>query len=222
MSAWGPGLPVAWEAVRAGYGDVEVLHGCTADVAAGESVVLVGPNGAGKTTLTRLLVGLHRPSAGRVMVGDWDVARRRPDEMARRVGYVFQHADQQLFARTVRDDVAFGPRQLGMGDAGVDEVLAELRLDGVADRHPYDLPGPLRKLVSLAGVLAMRPGVLVLDEPTAGFDGDLRARYVAAIRRRLEAGVTVIAVTHDLALVATLAPRELVMEGGRLVAERRS
>jgi energy-coupling factor transporter ATP-binding protein EcfA2 len=220
VSAARPGYPVVWEGVRAGYGGVEVLHGCTAEVAAGESVVLLGPNGAGKTTLTRLLVGLLRPTAGRVRVGEWDVADRRPDEMARRVGYVFQHADQQLFARTVRDDVAFGPRQLGVGDRGVDEVLAELRLDAVAARHPYDLPGPLRKLASLAGVLAMRPGVLVLDEPTAGFDGDLRARYVAAIRRRLEAGVTVIAVTHDLPLVATLAPRELVLAEGRLVADR--
>jgi energy-coupling factor transporter ATP-binding protein EcfA2 len=220
VSAGGRGHPVRWDAVRAGYGGVEVLHGCTAEVAAGESVVLLGPNGAGKTTLTRLLVGLLRPTAGRVMVGEWDVACRRPDEMARRVGYVFQHADQQLFARTVRDDVAFGPRQLGLGDAGVDDVIEELRLDEVASRHPYDLPGPLRKLASLAGVLAMRPGVLVLDEPTAGFDGDLRGRYVAAIRRRLDAGVTVIAVTHDLPLVAALAPRELVIEEGRLIADR--
>ncbi len=221
MSAAGRGFPISWDAVVASYGDVEVLHGCSAEVTAGECVALLGPNGAGKTTLTRLLVGLLRPRAGRVRVGDWDAARRRPDEMARRVGYVFQHADQQLFARTVREDVAFGPRQLGLDPSGVAAVLEELRLEGVADRHPYDLPAPLRKLVSVAGVLAMRPGVLVLDEPTAGFDRELRARFVAAVRGRLEEGVTVIAVTHDLDLVGTLARRELVMEAGRIVADRR-
>ncbi len=221
MSAAVRGFPVSWDAVVASYGDVEVLHGCSAEVAAGECVALLGPNGAGKTTLTRLLVGLLRPRAGRVRVGDWDAARRRPDEMARRVGYVFQHADQQLVARTVREDVAFGPRQLGLDPSGVAVVLEELRLGGVADRHPYDLPAPLRKLVSVAGVLAMQPGVLVLDEPTAGFDRELRARFVAAVRGRLEEGVTVIAVTHDLDLVGTLARRELVMDAGRIVADRR-
>ena len=221
MNAQSRGVGVTWDGVTAAYGSVEVLHGCSASIAAGECVALLGPNGAGKTTLTRLLVGLLRPPAGRVMVGDWDAARRRPDEMARRVGYVFQHADQQLFARTVREDVAFGPRQLGLDSAGVTPILEELRLDAVADRHPYDLPAPLRKLVSVAGVLAMRPAVLVLDEPTAGFDRDLRERFVAAARRRLEEGVTVIAVTHDLDLVGTLARREIVMESGRIVADRR-
>jgi energy-coupling factor transport system ATP-binding protein len=214
------GLPVTWDGVTVAYGPVEVLHGCSATIAAGECVALLGPNGAGKTTLTRLLVGLLRPLAGRVQVGDWDVAGRRPDEMARRVGYVFQHADQQLFARTVREDVAFGPRQLGLDPSGVPAILGELGLAEVAESHPYDLPAPLRKLVSVAGVLAMRPLVLVLDEPTAGFDRELRARFIAAARRRLEEGVTVIAVTHDLGLVGTLARREIVMESGRIVADR--
>ena len=220
MTSAGRGLAVAWEDVRAGYGGTDVLHGCTATVAPGECVALLGPNGAGKTTLTRLLVGLVRVRSGRVRVGDWDVAGRRPDEMARRVGYVFQHADQQLFARTVREDVAFGPRQLGLGEGGVGEVLDELGLDGVAGGHPYDLPAPVRKLVSVAGVLAMRPAVLVLDEPTAGFDRVLRGRLVAAVRRRLDEGVTVIAVTHDLALLGTMARRALVLEAGRIVADR--
>ncbi len=221
MNGAARGFAVTWDGVVAAYGAAEVLHGCSATIGAGECVALLGPNGAGKTTLTRLLVGLLRPRAGRVLVGDWDVARRRPDEMARRVGYVFQHADQQLFARTVRDDVAFGPRQLGLGPSGAGAVLEELGLAAVADRHPYDLPAPLRKLASVAGVLAMRPGVLVLDEPTAGFDRELRSRFVAAARRRLADGATVVAVTHDLDLVAELAGREIVLEAGRIVADRR-
>ncbi len=214
------GFPVRWEAVRFAYAGADVLHGVSLEVAAGESVALLGPNGAGKTTLTRMLMGLVRPREGTVSVGDWGVAGRRPHQMAARVGYAFQHADQQLFARTVADDVAFGPARLGIGAAHVPGVLEELGLETVATRHPYDLPAPHRKLVSLAGVLAMRTGVLVLDEPTAGFDRDLRARVVAALRRRLADGITVIAVSHDLAFVRAVAAREVVLEQGRIVADR--
>jgi energy-coupling factor transport system ATP-binding protein len=198
----------------------EALRGVTLAIAAGERVALVGPNGAGKTTLTRLLVALRRPTAGRVAVGDWDVASKRPDEMARRVGYAFQHADQQLFARTVRDDVAFGPRRLGRGAAGVPGVLEELGLEGVAGLHPYDVPPPLRKLVALAGVLAMEPELLVLDEPTAGLDAAQRARVVAALDRRSAAGMTALVVSHDLAFVAESADRVVVMREGRIAEDR--
>jgi energy-coupling factor transporter ATP-binding protein EcfA2 len=218
MSATGVGCAVRWADVRFGYTGEDVLHGVTLSVEAGESVALLGPNGAGKTTLTRMLMGLVRPHEGKVTVGDWDVARRRPDQMAARVGYAFQHADQQLFARSVRADVAFGPTRLGIGAVHVGDVLAELRLDEVADRHPYDLPVPLRKLVALAGVLAMRPGVLVLDEPTAGFDRKLRELVVAALQRRNEEGITLIAISHDLAFVGAVARRRVVLEAGRVVS----
>jgi energy-coupling factor transport system ATP-binding protein len=217
----GVGLPVRWEGVWHNYGLGDVLQDVTLSIEAGESVALLGPNGAGKTTLTRTLMGLVRPGRGRVSVGDWDVAARRPDEMAARVGYAFQHADQQLFARTVRSDVAFGPGRLGRAAADGDGVLAELDLTAVAERHPYDLPAPLRKLVALAGVLAMRPGVLVLDEPTAGFDGELRALVIATIRSRLAAGVTVLAVSHDLDFVGAVATREVTLDQGRVSHDQR-
>ncbi len=213
----GAGFTVRWEGVRFGYGTgPDVLHDVTLEVQAGESVALVGKNGAGKTTLTRMLMGLARPRAGRVIVGDWDVATKRPDQMARRVGYVFQHADQQLFARTIREDVAFGPRRLGLGDGGVDGVLAELGLDAVAGRHPYDVPAPIRKLVALAGVLAMEPGVLVLDEPTAGLDAESRRLVVQALRSRVKAGVTLIVVSHDLEFVRDVSRRRVDVEDGRV------
>lgn len=213
------GLPVTLDGVHAGYGARPVLDGVSLALAAGESVALLGPNGVGKTTLTRLLVALLRPQRGTVRVGDWDVAARRPDEMARRVGYVFQHADQQLFERTVAADVAFGPRMLGR-PADVTAVLHELALDGDAQRHPYDLPAPRRKLVTLAGVLAMEPAVLVLDEPTAGFDSGLRDLVVAAVLRRLARGATVLAVTHDLSFVAEVASRIVVLRDGRVAADQ--
>jgi len=214
------GHAIRLERVAFGYGADDVLREVSLELPAGSSTALLGPNGAGKTTLTRLLVGLRRPREGRVLVGDWDAATKRPDEMARRVGYAFQHADQQLFARTVADDVAFGPRRLGLGREGVAGVLDELGLLAVARRHPYDLPAPVRKLVALAGVLAMRPGVLVLDEPTTGFGAEARALVVAALRRRLDDGVTVLAVSHDLEFVAETAERIVVLEGGRVTADR--
>ncbi len=220
MTAAAPGLPVRWEGVRFGYADgPDVLRGVSLAIGAGESVALLGPNGAGKTTLARMLVGLVRPREGRVLVGGEPVASR-PDRMAARVGYAFQHADQQLFAPTVREDVGFGPKQLGIGTAHLDEVLVELDLDPDASRHPYDLPAPIRKRVALAGVLVMNTAVLVLDEPTAGFDADGRGLVVAALRRRLEQGVTVIAISHDLALVRAVARREVVVENGRIASER--
>jgi energy-coupling factor transporter ATP-binding protein EcfA2 len=214
------GRSVAWEGVSFAYDSDDVLQDVALSIGQGESVALLGHNGAGKTTLTRMLMGLVRPRTGRVRVGDWDVAGRRPHQMAARVGYAFQHADQQLFARTVADDVAFGSTRLGLGTAHVPELLAELGLAEVAGRHPYDLPSPVRKLVSLAGVLAMRTGVLVLDEPTAGFDRELRATVVSALRRRIADGITVISVSHDLAFVRAVARREVVLERGRVVGDR--
>ena len=224
------GFPVRWEDVRFAYprvgelesgsvGERDVLDGVTLGIAAGEAVALLGPNGAGKTTLTRMLMGLVRPREGRVLVGDWDVARHRPHEMARRVGYAFQHADQQLFARCVQEDVAFGPTRLGIGTDHISALLDELALLDAAGRHPYDLPAPMRKLVSLAGVLAMRPGVLVLDEPTAGMDRGLRATVIAALTRRVEAGVTLVAISHDRAFVDAVATRKAQLENGRIVAD---
>jgi len=214
------GFDVALRGLHFGYGSgPDVLRGVSLDVAAGQVAALLGANGVGKTTLTRLIAGLLRPRAGRISVGDWDVATKRPDEMARRVGYAFQHADQQLFARTVRDDVAFGPRSLGLGEAGVAGVLEELGLSAAAGTHPYDLPAPVRKLVTLAGVLAMDPGVLVLDEPTAGFDLAMRDLVVAAIARRAARGTSVLVVSHDLAFVAEVAGRVVVLRDGLIVAD---
>ena len=213
------GYAAAWEGVRFAYSATEALRGVSLAVPAGTALAVLGPNGAGKTTLTRMLIGLLRPRTGRVSVGDWDVAAKRPDEMALRVGYVFQHADQQLFERTVRRDVAFGPRCLGRSGDGVERALEELGLLAFADTHPYDLPAPQRKLVAFAGVLAMEPGVLVLDEPTAGLDRAGRDRVIAALRRRTEAGVTAIVVSHDLAFVAEVAERVVVLREGALAAD---
>jgi len=185
----------------------------------------LGRNGAGKSTLARLITGLLHPTSGRVWVGDWDTSGRRPEELAHRVGSLFQHADQQLFARTVREDVAFGPRALGCDAADcarrTAHALAELELDPFADTHPYDLPSPFRKLVALAGVLALEPALLVLDEPTAGLDARLKERVVRAIVERSagEGGAAALVITHDLGFAGEALDRALVLDRGRLARD---
>jgi energy-coupling factor transport system ATP-binding protein len=206
------------ERVSFAYGERKVLREVSCLVEPGERVALLGRNGAGKTTLTRLIAGLERAAHGTVRVGDWDAARRRPDELARLVAVVFQHADQQLFARALRDDVRFGPLALGVpgpeAAARTETALAELDLADVADEHPYDLPAPLRKLAALAGALAMAPSLLVLDEPTAGLDRALRARVGRVIRARAAAGCAVLVVTHDVTFAAEVLDRALVLDDG--------
>jgi energy-coupling factor transporter ATP-binding protein EcfA2 len=214
---------LAFDGVSFSYTGTPALSEVSFTVAAGERMALVGRNGAGKSTVLRLVTGLLRPTAGVVRVGDWDTAQRRPDELARRVGSLFQHADQQLFARTVADDVAFGPRVTGVAApevaARVKRALASLDLAAVAREHPYDLAPPWRKLAALAGALALEPALLVLDEPTAGLDRRARALVAAALRARAESGTALLVVTHDLGFAAETLDRALVLERGRLARD---
>jgi energy-coupling factor transporter ATP-binding protein EcfA2 len=211
---------LAFEDVAFAYAGRPALAGVSFTLAPGERVSLVGRNGAGKSTLLRLVSGLLHPTAGVVRVGDWDTAGRRPDELAHRVGSLFQHADQQLFARTVADDVAFGPRVTGVAApeiaARVARALASLGLTEVAGEHPYDLPAPWRKLAALAGALALEPALLLLDEPTAGLDRRARDRVAAAVAARAAHGTALLVVTHDLGFAAETLDRALVLERGRL------
>ncbi len=202
------------------YADVPVLQAISLDIRQGEAVALLGRNGVGKTTLTRLVMALLRPARGAVWVGDRNIEGRAPEEVARRAAYVFQHADQQLFARTVWDEVAFAPRQQGVGreeaDAVVASALRRVGLDALGEAHPYDLPPARRKLVTLAAALAQRPRLLVLDEPTQGLDRVGTARVATVICGLVEEGVAVLAVTHDLGVVAEAFPRAVVLAEGRV------
>jgi energy-coupling factor transporter ATP-binding protein EcfA2 len=211
------------EELRTGYGTTEVLRGVSFDVAPGESVALLGANGAGKTTLLRSLMAFQRPWSGRVTVAGRDTTGLHPEDLAGRVSYLFQRAEDQLFRRTVRSDVAFGPARLGWApdrtNRAVDEVLAELGLAPHADVHPYDLPVPWRRLVALAACLVTGPEILLLDEPTALLDRSARAIVERVVRRRLADGVAVIAVTHDLGFATEVLDRALVVEEGRIAAD---
>lgn len=210
------------EGVRFAYsGGVPVFPdpGLTLTIRGG-AVALVGENGAGKTTLTKLLNGLLRPQTGRVTVAGVAVAERTVAQMAKLVGYAFQNPDDQLFERTVRDEVAFGPRAMrrpaAAVSAGVDRALARCGLTAQAATHPHDLGLPDRKWITIASALAADPPVLVLDEPTLGQDWPARVRLRGLVSSLASEGRLVLLVTHDMDFVAETCPTTVVLTHGQL------
>jgi cobalt/nickel transport system ATP-binding protein len=201
----------------------EALREVSFCVGENECVGLIGPNGAGKSTLLLHLNGIlpERLSADpTVFVGGVPLTRANLGEIRRRVGLLFQEADDQLFCPTVWEDAAFGPRQLGLAGAAlgerVRESLARVNLEGFEHRRPHQLSQGEKRRVCLAGVLACEPSVLVLDEPTSALDPRGR-RELKALLARLP-GAKIIA-THDLELVVELCPRALLLDGGRIIAD---
>jgi energy-coupling factor transporter ATP-binding protein EcfA2 len=199
------------------------LDGVTMRIERGSVAGIVGQNGSGKTTLAKHLDGLLRPSSGRVVVDGLDTARHPVRAIAARVGYVFQNPGHQLFARSVAEELAFGPRNLGVPPPEIDDrvaaVVEALGLERHLGDHPHRLPLPVRKLVSIGSVLTMRTPVLVLDEPTTGQDHRTAIRVAHVVRAAADAGTTVVLVSHDMPLVADVADRIVVMHAGRLVAD---
>lgn len=198
----------------------QALYGVDLRIDAGERVALLGPNGAGKTTLVLHLNGIHLPGHGAVRVAGTTVAKDTLKEVRRAVGLVFQDPDDQLFMPTVRDDVAFGPANLGLRgddlDQRVQEALDAVGMADVADRAPHHLSFGQRRRVAVATVLAMRPDILVLDEPSSNLDPASR-RELAEILVSLEQ--TILLVTHDLPYALELCRRSLVMNDGSIVAD---
>jgi cobalt/nickel transport system ATP-binding protein len=198
----------------------QALYGVDLHVHRGERVALLGPNGAGKTTLVLHLNGILVPGRGSVRVCGMEVVRPNLQEIRRRVGVVFQDPDDQLFMPTVRDDVAFGPANLGLrGDAlerRVADALGQVGMAEYADRPPHHLSFGQRRRVAVATVLAMEPEILVLDEPSSNLDPTSR-RELADILLGLD--VTVLMVTHDLPYALELCPRSVVLSDGVVVAD---
>jgi cobalt/nickel transport system ATP-binding protein len=198
----------------------QALYGVDLHVHRGERVALLGPNGAGKTTLVLHLNGILTAGAGSVAVSGMPVAKENLQEIRRRVGVVFQDPDDQLFMPTVRDDVAFGPANLGLRGAGLEqrvmEALDKVGMADFSDRPPHHLSFGQRRRVAVATVLAMQPEILVLDEPSSNLDPASR-RELADILRGLD--VTVLMVTHDLPYAFELCPRSVVLSDGVIVAD---
>jgi energy-coupling factor transport system ATP-binding protein len=200
--------------------EVEALRGVSLAVEPDEVLGVVGGTGSGKSTLVQHLNLLLAPTSGRVVVDGVDANTLRKDELRRRVGLVFQFPEAALFAPTVQEDVAFAPRRLGLGEDEVGERVAEtlglLGAEHLAGRPPFALSGGEQRRVAIAGVLAMGPEVLVLDEPVAGLDPATREDLLGVVRSLREAGTSVVVVSHDLDEIAEVADRVCVLEGGGL------
>ena len=199
----------------------QALHDVRVQVAAGESVGLVGPNGAGKTTLFLCMAGVLHPETGTLRVAGLDPSQpAERKQLPAHVGIVFQNSDDQLFSTTVGDDVAFGPLNLGLPAAEVRQrvtaALAQVGLAGFEGRVPFHLSGGEKRRAAIAGVLAMKPALLLLDEPSMFLDPRGRRELIRLLN---ELAITKIIATHDLELILDTCKRVLVLDQGRLVAE---
>ena len=200
----------------------EALRNVSLDVEAGRTVALIGKNGAGKTTLAKHLNGLLKPTSGRVIVAGIDASKRSASEMARVVGYVFQNPEDQLFGSSVFEEVAFGPKNLGMSGEEIErqteQALSMVGLLSCISEHPYDMTYGQRKMLCLASVLAMNPAVVVMDEPNAGQDYHGMRLLASVIDRLKRMGKTTVIITHDMELVARECERAALMGDGELIA----
>lgn len=192
----------------------------------GEFAAIIGHTGSGKSTLVQQLNGLLRPDSGKITVGEVCItdSSTKMTEVRRKVGLVFQYPEYQLFEETVAKDVAFGPKQVGMTGEELDRVVADsirltgLDYDAVKERSPFELSGGQKRRVAIAGVLAMKPEILILDEPTAGLDPSAHRDVLNLIRRiHGQEDMTILLVSHNMGDIAELADRVLVMNRGRLV-----
>ncbi len=208
--AWGADANALW-----------ALRGIDFVLEDGEFLGIAGHTGSGKSTLIQHMNGLVHPTRGRVLANGEDLADKQVAQAQRgHVGVVFQYPEHQLFAATVYEDVAFGPRNLGLAEDEVDRLVREalqqvhLPFDGICEKSPFELSGGQQRRVAFAGVLAMAPQVLVLDEPVAGLDPVARAEFLSLIEELHGNGLTVAMVSHSMDDLARLADRILVLNEG--------
>ncbi|MEY2844778.1 MAG: hypothetical protein RL076_324 [Chloroflexota bacterium] len=204
---------------------VTVLHGIQLRIQRGERIALLGRNGAGKSTLLRHFNGLLRPQTGRVVLAGRDIHKTAPGISARHASIVFQDVRNQLFAATIRDEVSFGPRTLGLAQGEIDQrverALAMCGLSAHADTHPYDMPVAQRRLVATAATMALESDLVALDEPTAGLDEASITQLVGAMRHCHTNQRTVVLVSHDLNFCAAHTDRVILIKGGVVAIDAR-
>jgi cobalt transport protein ATP-binding subunit len=204
-------------------GETDALRGINLDLETGDFVAVIGQNGSGKTTLAKHFNGLLKPTKGIVWVYGQNTTDLTVGQLARRVGYVFQNPDHQIFSPTVREEIVFGPKNLGLSPEEVDqrvaEALARFRLEAYAEVPPALLGYGLRRKVGVAAVYAMHPQVFILDEPTAGLDRRGIQELMALLAAMNAEGHTIVLITHDMRVVAEHARRTVILHEGHLLAD---
>ena len=202
---------------------LEALRGLSLRIDSGEQIAIVGQNGAGKTTLVKHFNGLLQPTSGQVLIGEWDTKEHSVAKLARRVGYVFQNPDEQLFSKNVGTEVAFGPRNLGFESGKVEALVADaLALTDLSEKtetNPYDLSATWRKMVALASIISMDTDIVIFDEPTTGQDAVNIARIASVIAELRKRGKTVITITHDIDFCAENFERVIAMSQGKILLD---
>ncbi len=203
--------------------NVVAVRNVNIEIKAQEIIGVIGQNGSGKTTLVKHFNGLLKPTQGKVFVKGKDTTPLRVQELAADVGYVYQNPNHQLFARTVVDELEFGPRNLGVSEEEIverrEQAIEFFKLQPYRDLHPYRIGFPLRKLVGMASIYTMRPAVFILDEPTTGQDNITTRTVYNLIGRLRDEGATVLCVAHDMILLAEVVERMLVMRNSELIAD---
>jgi len=201
----------------------DVLNGIDLQIREGEFVAIIGQNGSGKTTLVKHFNGLLRPSEGGILCFGRDTEEMNVSELGRIVGYVFQNPDHQIFASSVRDEVTFGPKNYGLSQeeitANVSQALSAVHLEGYEENDPFSLTKGERQRVAVASVLACKPKILILDEPTTGLDYPQQRSMMELLRSLNTAGHTIIIITHALWVVAEYAHRAIVMQNGTIMMD---
>ena len=206
----------------------KALDGVTLEIHEGEFLGIIGHTGSGKSTLVQHLNGLLHPTSGKVTVNDVDLADKTEEarNMRHTVGMVFQYPEHQLFEETIAKDIAFGPRNLGLSEEEVDERVREamkfvgLDYDTYAERSPFHLSGGQMRRVAIAGVVALNPSYLILDEPSAGLDPFGREEiFDEIIHLHKEKGITVALVSHNMEDISRMATRLIVLDGGHVILD---
>ncbi|MGQ4833727.1 MAG: ABC transporter ATP-binding protein [Candidatus Asgardarchaeia archaeon] len=204
-------------------GNVTAIKNISLDIYPGEFISIIGQNGAGKTTLVKHFNGILKPTKGFVLVKGIDTRTMKLSELSRYVGYIYQNPDDQLFADSVEEEVAFGPKNLGWPEEKVketvEEVLKRLNLYHLKDEHPLSLSLGDRHRVAVAAVLSMKPDVVILDEPTTGQDYRGSREIVNLVKELIKEGKTVIMITHDMYLVAEYSQRVIVLSQGEILLD---
>lgn len=202
-------------------GHAPALKELSLTVAAGDFIGLAGRNGSGKTTLTRIMVGLAKPVSGQVLLDGRNTLQCGPAVMARAIGYVFQNPDRQIFRDTVAQEVAFGPEQMDWSDnertQAVADALRMTGLESVAAAYPRGLTRSFRQRIAIASALALKPRLLILDEPTSGQDAEEKAQLMKLLDELNQQGIGIILVTHDMELLLAHTRRAVVLHQGEKV-----